>query len=102
MSSLGSSIGSPSIESFPQPPTPLLSPGYSGDLQSEPLPPPPFPGAVPTLPHPGKSSIVIVFVKLDWLMTDIATKGSVVNLVLCLQGLQTSKVLSVPALSAEE
>lgn len=53
MSSLGSSIGSPSIESFPQPPTPLLSPGYSGDLQSEPLPPPPFPGAVPTLPHPG-------------------------------------------------
>lgn len=53
MSSLGSSLGSPSMESFPQPPTPLLSPGYSGDLQSEPLPPPPFPGAVPTLPHPG-------------------------------------------------
>lgn len=53
MSSLGSSIGSPSMESFPQPPTPLLSPGYSGDLQSEPLPPPPFPGAVPTLPSAG-------------------------------------------------
>lgn len=54
VSSLGSSIGSPSVESFPRPPTPLLSPGYSGDLQSDPLPPPPFPGAVPTLPHPGK------------------------------------------------
>lgn len=53
MSSLGSSIGSPSMESFPQPPTPLLSPGYSGDLQSEPLPPPPFPGAVSALPHAG-------------------------------------------------
>ena len=54
VSSLGSLIGSPSVESFPRPPTPLLSPGYSGDLQSDPLPPPPFPGAVPTLPHPGK------------------------------------------------
>lgn len=53
VSSLGSLIGSPSVESFPRPPTPLLSPGYSGDLQSDPLPPPPFPGAVPTLPHPG-------------------------------------------------
>lgn len=55
MSSLGSSLGSPSVESFPQPPTPLLSPGYSGDLQSEPLPPPPFPGAVPTLPNAGNN-----------------------------------------------
>lgn len=53
MSSLGSSIGSPSIESFPRPPTPLLSPGYSIDLQCEPLPPPPFPGAVSALPHAG-------------------------------------------------
>ena len=54
MSSLGSSIGSPSVESFPQPPTPLLSPGYSGDLQVEMPPPPPFPGAVSALPHPGE------------------------------------------------
>ncbi|XP_020616868.1 MTSS1-like protein isoform X2 [Orbicella faveolata] len=53
MSSLGSSIGSPSVESFPKPPTPLLSPGYSGDLQVEMPPPPPFPGAVSALPHPG-------------------------------------------------
>lgn len=53
MSSLGSSMGSPSIESFPRPPTPLLSPGYSIDLQCEPLPPPPFPGAVSALPHAG-------------------------------------------------
>lgn len=52
-SSLGSSTGYPSIESFPQPPTPLLSPAYSGDLQMDPLPPPPFPGEVPSPSHPG-------------------------------------------------
>ena len=54
MSSLGSSsLGSPSMESFPQPPTPLLSPAGLADMPSEPLPPPPFPGAVPALPHVG-------------------------------------------------
>ena len=67
VSSLGSLIGSPSVESFPRPPTPLLSPGYSGDLQSDPLPPPPFPGAVPTLPHPGKDvQLSKICVKCVW------------------------------------
>lgn len=67
VSSLGSLIGSPSVESFPRPPTPLLSPGYSGDLQSDPLPPPPFPGAVPTLPHPGTDvQLSKICVKCVW------------------------------------